>query len=57
MITNTLIITTSGIYILAISPSPLGWGKFLSKLENREGKRGGEKKREKSDKTHVKITL
>ena len=41
MIANTLIITTSGIYILAISPSPLGWGKFLSKLENREGKRGG----------------
>ena len=53
----------AGIYILAIPPPPLGEGKFLSQLKNREefegglekrkGKGGGEKK-EKNDKTHVK---
>ena len=52
----------TGIYILAIS-SILG-GKFLSKLKNREEFEGGlekrkgkEEKKEKSDKTHVKIPL
>ena len=53
--------THAGIYILAI------FGQFLSKLKNREelegglhkkeGKRWEKKKKEKSDKTHVKIPL
>ena len=57
----------AGIYILAISPPPWGVGKILSKLKNREefegglekrkGKGGKRRKKEKSDKTHVKIPL
>ena len=56
----------TGIYILAIPP-PLGGGKCLSKLKNREEFEGGlekgkekegkEENKEKSDKTHVKIPL
>ena len=55
-----------GIYFLAISP-PGGEGKFLSLLKKREefegglekrkGKGGKSRKKEKSDKTHVKIPL
>ena len=55
------------IYILAISPPPLGGEEFLSKLKNREEFEGGLEKRKgkgrkrrkkvKSDKTHVKIPL
>ena len=57
----------SGIYILAIPPPPWGRGKFLSKLKNgeefegghekRKGKGGERRKKEKNDKTHVKIPL
>ena len=56
----------TGIYILAIPPPP-GGVNFLSKLKNREefeggleernGKGGKRSKKEKSDKTHVKIPL
>ena len=34
-----------GIYNLAISPSPLGGGDFLSKVKNREEFEGGLEKR------------
>ena len=61
-----MFVRDSGIYILAIPPSPGGW-EFLSKfkireefeggLEKRKGKGGKEEKREKSYKTHVKIPL
>ena len=53
-------------YILWPFPPPRGGEEFLSKLKNREefegglekGKeRGEKKKKEKSDKTHVKIPL
>ena len=50
----TIFIKSPGIYIL---------GKFLSKLKNREefevglGKGGKRRKKEKSDKTHIKIPL
>ena len=54
----TIFIKSPGIYIL---------GKFLSKMKNREefevglekrkGKGGKRRKKEKSDKTHVKIPL
>ena len=57
----------AGIYILAISPPPLGGEEFLSNLKNREEFGGGlekgkekggkEENKEKSDKTHIKIPL
>ena len=54
----------AGIYILTISPLPWGVGYFWPKLRNREGglekrkgKGGKRRKKEKSDKTHVKIPL
>ena len=56
----------TGIYILAISPT-WGGGQFMSQLKTREEFEGGLKKRagngekrrkkEKSDKIHVKIPL
>ena len=53
----------AGIYILIIPPP--GGGEFLSKLKTGKNlkdmkpgrKRGGKKKKEKSDKTQVKIPL
>ena len=47
-------------YILAISP--LGGGNFVQiekqgRIWKKEGKKGDKKKKEKSDRTHVKIPL
>ena len=65
VITKTRAPRSTGIYILAIPPR--GGGKFLSKVKNREEFEGGlekrkgkgekRRKKEKSDKTHVKIPL
>ena len=46
---NSLVDERTGIYILAIPPPPLG-GKLLSKLKNREGFEGLEKRKGKEEK-------